>query len=138
MRLILVAEASIANGFHNSTGLEGVVEEVVVVGGVLIRDCLDHLTNNEVDKKSTLRSEKKPLGPKCLQRLPPQAPTRQTADLREHSVENQQLLKGIQRTGSPSISSGILDVGTASFVRVVSLSCCSFLRSSSLKQGYQE
>ena len=138
MRLILVAEASIANGFHNSTGLEGVVEEVVVVGGVLIRDCLDHLTNNEVEKKTTLRSEKKPLGPKCLQRLPPQAPTRQTADLSEHSVENQQLLRGIQRTGSPSISSGILDVGTANFVRVVSLSCCSFLRSSSLKQGYQE
>ena len=64
MRLILVAEASIANGFHNSTGLEGVVEEVVVVGGVLIRDCLDHLTNNEVDKKSTLRSEKKTSWPK--------------------------------------------------------------------------
>ena len=54
MRLILVAEASIANGFHNSTGLEGVVEEVVVVGGVLIRDCLDHLTNNEVEKKRHL------------------------------------------------------------------------------------
>ena len=43
MRLILVAEALIANGFNNSTRLEGVVEEVVVVGGVLVRDCLDHL-----------------------------------------------------------------------------------------------
>lgn len=82
MRLILVAEASIANGFNNSTRLEGVVEEVVVVGGVLVRDCLDHLKKNEVDYESTLsKSEKKPLGPKCLQRLPPQAPTRQTADL---------------------------------------------------------
>ena len=139
MRLILVAEASIANGFNNSTRLEGVVEEVVVVGGVLVRDCLDHLKKNEVDYESTLsKSEKKPLGPKCLQRLPPQAPTRQTADLWEHSVENRQLLGNIQCAGSPSISSGILDVGTASFVRVVSLSCCSFLRSSSLKQGYQE
>ena len=54
MRLILVAEASIANGFHNSTRLEGVVEEVVVVGGVLVRDCLDHLKNNEVDYESFL------------------------------------------------------------------------------------
>ena len=34
---------SVANGFDNSTRFEGVVEEVVVVWGVLIGDGFDHL-----------------------------------------------------------------------------------------------
>ena len=51
MRLILVAEASIANGFHNSTRLEGVVEEVVVVWSILVGDSFDHLRGSIETKK---------------------------------------------------------------------------------------
>ena len=35
--------ASVANGFNNSTRLEGIVEEEVVVWSILVGDGLDHL-----------------------------------------------------------------------------------------------
>ena len=39
----LGADVWIADALDDAAGLEGVVEEVVVVGGVLVRDGLDHL-----------------------------------------------------------------------------------------------
>ena len=39
----LRADVGVADALDHAAGLEGVVEEVVVVGGVLVRDGLDHL-----------------------------------------------------------------------------------------------
>ena len=39
---------SVADGLHHPAGLEGVVEEVVVVRRVLVGDRLDHLVGSRV------------------------------------------------------------------------------------------
>ena len=44
---------SVANGLDYSTGLNGVVEEVVVVGGVLVGDGLDDLLSHHPSDHGT-------------------------------------------------------------------------------------
>ena len=47
---VLNTGVSVANGFNNTTRLEGVVEEEVVVWSILVGDSFDHLRKSFKDK----------------------------------------------------------------------------------------
>ena len=49
--------ASVANGFNNSTRLEGVVEEEVVVWSILVGDGLDHLLAQNTTQNCSHRGQ---------------------------------------------------------------------------------